>query len=202
MPCGTEGIALRNISKSYDGRFVLRDVSLTFAEGGRYCLTGPSGCGKTTLLHIVMGIVAPDSGTVTGMDGRAIAPVFQENRLCENLSAGTNLRIAARGKLKSGQAAEMLDRLLLPETLHKPVRTLSGGMKRRVAIARALLSGGGLLLFDEPFRELDEGTKARVLDEVRRELSGKTLILVTHDPDEGARLGCEPIRFPAPAHRP
>ena len=190
-----DAIVLEQVSKIYDGKTVLDNVSMTFGAGGRYCITGPSGCGKTTLLNVLMGLTAPDSGAVVGADCHRMAPVFQENRLCENLSVGANIRLTSRNKLSPGQISDTLDRLLLPGAIHKTVRALSGGMKRRVAIARALLSGGDLLIFDEAFRELDEATAEAVAGEVMRALDGKTLIMVTHDLSLVGRLSCEHIPF-------
>jgi NitT/TauT family transport system ATP-binding protein len=83
----------------------------------------------------------------------------------------------------------------LPGCLHKPVRELSGGMKRRVSIARALLCGNDILIFDEPFSGLDDGTKERVMSLVKRAGRGKTMIWVTHDEREAKFMGSRIIDF-------
>lgn len=174
---------------------VLKDLSLALAYGESCCLMGPSGQGKTTLLHILMGLVKPDEGTLSGLDGHRLAPVFQENRLCENLSAGANLRLVC-GSGRGEEISDALAAMGLADCLHKPVRELSGGMKRRVAIARALVSGGDILLFDEPFKGLDDNTKQQVMTHVKEQVKGKTLIWVTHDQREAQYMGSRVIQLP------
>ena len=87
-------IELRHITKSYDGLPVLTDISMTFRDGGCYCLMSPSGSGKTTLMRIMMGLETPDEGTVAITPGgktAAISAVFQEDRLCESFSPMDNV---------------------------------------------------------------------------------------------------------------
>lgn len=189
-------ILLHGISKSFDGKEIFSKISMRFGPGGRYALMGPSGGGKTTLLNILMGLVPPDEGSVTDLEGRRLAPVFQEDRLCENLSVGANIRMAARGKLSPRKIEEALSSLLLPGVQKKPARELSGGMMRRVALARALLSGGEIFLFDEPFKGLDEETKIRAMEFSLERTRGKTLIFVTHDLREAEFMQSEVILFP------
>lgn len=181
------GIEVKNICKSYGDKSVLKNVSLSVRYGESVCLMGPSGQGKTTLLHILMGLVQPDSGDITGTDGYRLSPVFQEDRLCENLSVGANLRLVCSTAEKQ-QLEALLTALGLPDSIHQPVRKLSGGMKRRVAIARALLVGD-ILLFDEPFKGLDDDTKHQVMACVKDCCHGKTLIWVTHDIREAEYMG-------------
>ena len=168
---------------------VLKDMTLSLAPRTRHALMGASGIGKTTLLRIAAGLEEADSGTVFSP---ASAFVFQEDRLSGDLSAIGNARLGARD-VTAAQAAGMLSLLGLEGHLDKPVRELSGGMRRRVAIARALLSPAPLLLLDEPFKGLDEETRektARVITEYAKE---KTLLLVTHDEREAALLSAEII---------
>ena len=141
---------------------------------------GPSGCGKTTLLRILLGLETADAGTITGLEGRRMSAVFQEDRLCENVSAVSNLRLV--NPALSRRAAEAaLTELGLGEALSQPVREFSGGMKRRVAILRALLAEFDLLLADEPFKGLDEETKRQTMAYFAEHTRGKTVILVTHE---------------------
>ena len=189
-------IELRNVCKSFGEKRVLDNVSFTLEDGRAHCIMSPSGSGKTTLLNIMMGLLEPDSGEVLGLEGRRLAPLFQEDRLCENLSAGANLRMVCPRGLAPSAVSEMLAHLGLPGAAHKPVRNLSGGQRRRVALARALLCGGDVYLFDEPFQGLDHDTRAMVMDVVRRNTQGKTLIFVTHDPAEAAFFGCEAVNLP------
>lgn len=189
-------IVLEGISKSFGAKRVFENVNLEFKEGRAYALMGPSGYGKTTLIRIIMGLLEADEGKMQGVSGLKFAPVFQEDRLCENLSAGANIRMASRRKLAQADILETLAGLELRDCLHQPVKELSGGMKRRVAMARSLLSGGDTYIFDEPFRALDSDTKNQVMDYVSRQLKGKTLIWVTHDLKEAEALESQIIRFP------
>ena len=85
-----------NVSKAYDGRPVIRDFSARFVPGSHTCLMGPSGCGKTTLLRLLMGLEAPDSGQIRIPEGTRFSAVFQEDRLLNRLTAAANVRLAAR----------------------------------------------------------------------------------------------------------
>ena len=175
-------LTLENICKKYGEKTVLQDVSFVFPGGRRTCIMGPSGCGKTTLLRIILGLETPDAGTMTGRPER-LSAVFQENRLFEDFSALSNVA-AVCSKEDKGKIEEHLTALGLGDSLTKPVRTLSGGMKRRVAIARAVLAPGELMILDEPFTGLDKDTKAVVLEYLKTHTQGRTLILVTHAPAE------------------
>ena len=175
-----------NVSKAYDGRPVIRDFSARFVPGSHTCLMGPSGCGKTTLLRLLMGLEAPDSGQIRIPEGTRFSAVFQEDRLL-------NVRLAARASI--AQAAELLLELgIPPESLSQPVSTFSGGMKRRVALCRALLAEYDVLTLDEPYKGLDEDTRARVMRLVDVRTRGRTVILVTHAAEEAA--GYDLIHLP------
>ena len=175
-------LVLENISKTYGEKAVLKDFSHTFPAGKRTCIMGPSGCGKTTLLRIILGLETPDVGTMSGRPER-VSAVFQENRLFEDFSALSNLAAVCHHGDKEVMARH-LSELRLGDSLHKPVRTLSGGMKRRVAIARAVLAPGELIVLDEPFTGLDKDTKETVLNYLKHHTQGRTLIIVTHDSAE------------------
>jgi len=183
-------IAIDHLSKAYGGRDVLRDLCLRFPGGGLSCLMAPSGAGKTTLLRILMGLEAPDSGRVTGLEGARIAPVFQEDRLLEGLDALANLRLVTPG-LDEARAQDALQAFGLGDCAGQPVSELSGGMRRRVALLRALLSDGDVLLLDEPFTGLDADTRAQVIRETLALARGRTTVVVTHDPEAAALLGAE-----------
>ena len=175
-------LILEHIHKRYGEKVVLRDFSARFPAGTCTCIMGPSGCGKTTLLRLILGLEEADGGTISGRRF-PMSAVFQENRLFEDFSALSNVSaVCARGSRQ--EAARQLSALGLAGSLHAPVRTLSGGMKRRVAIARAVLAPGELLILDESFTGLDRDTKAVVLDYLKAHIQGRTLLLVTHDPAE------------------
>ncbi len=181
-------LEVRNISKRYGENRVLENLSLTFPEGSVTCVMGPSGCGKTTLLHIIAGLILPDSGSVTGRPER-ISFVFQEDRLCEDFSAVANIRLVTGREMPEEEILRHLSVLGLSESARMPVRELSGGMKRRVAIARAVCHHPGLLLLDEAFKGLDEDRKRMTMDYIRKERGGMTVIFVTHDPAEAEYMG-------------
>ena len=189
-------VQLNDLSKAFGEKQVLSHLSLRFPEGKVSVLMGPSGCGKTTLLRILMGLEQQDSGTVSGLEDKRLSAIFQEDRLCENVSAASNLRLV-RPDLGRKQAEAMLTELGLGEALHQPVREFSGGMKRRVAIARALSAEYDLLLADEPFKGLDEETKHQTMALFAEKTRGKTVIRVTHEEQEAEFLGTEPIRLEA-----
>lgn len=152
---------------------------------------GESGIGKTTLIHLLLGLEKPDAGEIEGVPHGKMAAVFQENRLCENLSAAANVRLTARRKLDESAIQEAFREVNLKEVYQRPVRELSGGMKRRVAIVRALLADADCVVMDEPFKGLDEETRKLTAEYVRRCLEGKTLIVVTHDAKDAGLLGAD-----------
>jgi len=174
-------IKIKNISKSFGDQTVLKDLSVNLKKNEKYCIKGASGYGKTTFLHIISGIIKPDSGTIDGIEDMTKSVIFQEDRLCENLGVQTNLRFIINDKNKNNIVQEILEQMLLTDSLHKPIRELSGGMKRRVAIARALCVDADLMIFDEPFDGLDPKTKEHIIDYTQKKCENKTVIWVTHD---------------------
>lgn len=188
-------IVITGLTKQFEEKTVLKDRSFRFPEGKISCVMGPSGSGKTTLLMLIAGLLQPDAGEIEGVPER-LGFVFQEDRLCEDFSAVSNIRLVCGKRLKKQEIREALLRLGIPEeSLSQPVREFSGGMKRRVSIARALLSDPELVLLDEPFKGLDETLRAEVMDELREKLKGRTVILVTHDPEEAEYLGSTVVRL-------
>lgn len=177
---------LENVKKSYENKVVLENVTLEIPEGQTTCIMGASGCGKTTVARLLLGLEKPDGGKIEGR-GKGMSAVFQEDRLCETLSATENVRLVyPEGDEK--EALDLLFALGLEGHTDKPVSALSGGMRRRVAIARALFAPFDLLVLDEAFTGLDEDTKAEVLAVVKRRCAGKTVLLITHDEGEARSL--------------
>ena len=174
-------LELEQVTVRFGPLTVLDHFSLSVPQGSTTGIMGPSGSGKTTLLRVMMGLQRPDEGRILGFTGRRSA-VFQENRLCDNLSVRTNLRLTAP---HAGDALleETLSALGLDGQLHQPVRLLSGGMQRRIALARALLADFTLLFLDEPFTGLDDAARDRSIALLRRRAEGKTVFLVTHSAD-------------------
>jgi NitT/TauT family transport system ATP-binding protein len=185
----------------------IRDLSLDVGIGEFLTLLGPSGCGKSTFLRVVADLVQPSQGQlqVLGVTPEAarlrrdIGFVFQDAALLPWRTALQNVELpleVARSKTQSVKAAratprELLEMVGLKGSEQAFPHELSGGMRQRVSIARALVSDPRILLMDEPFGALDEITRNRLNEELRRiwkEL-GMTILFVTHSIDEAAYLG-------------
>ena len=185
-------IIIRNLSKSFGDKRVLEGFDLTVPDGGICCIMGESGCGKSTLIKLIMGIYAPDGGQIVGVPDN-IAAVFQEDRLCEDFSALTNVRITAARGVTSARISEEFRVLGLEGNEKTPARQLSGGMRRRVALIRAFMADAPLFILDEPFTGLDPDNRALAIDYVRAHRAGKTIILVTHDASDADALVAEQV---------
>ena len=172
-------IRLDRVSKSYGDLCVIRDMTYVFPERGVVAITGRSASGKTTLINLLLCIVKPDSGTITGA-GR-IGAVFQEDRLASNLTVSGNLRL-----INADRAA--IDRHLkavgLYENRDDAIDSLSGGMKRRLAVARAVLYPSEATVMDEPYKGLDGKTREQVIAYVLRECANRLIVCVSHEPEE------------------
>lgn len=186
-------LELKDVSLSFGALEVLRGASLTLWQGERIAITGPSGCGKTSLLHVIAGLLHPDSGLVRNRAART-ACVFQEPRLLPWLSAEENVSIVMPHGTQGQDALMLLKKLGLADSAEKHPCELSGGMQQRAALARALAYAPDLLLLDEPFRALDAASKALAIDAVN-ERADCAVILVTHSPEEADALGCRIIPF-------
>jgi NitT/TauT family transport system ATP-binding protein len=188
-------LILREVSKSFGDNQVIDQYSAVFPGGALTGLMGPSGCGKTTLLRLLMGLLEPDRGMISGIPARKSA-VFQEDRLCPSFSAVANVRLACHHDLPRATIEAHLTSIGLGDSLHQPVCELSGGMQRRVAIVRAILAESDILYLDEPFKGLDRETRETVMTYVRQHLGGRTVVLVTHDAAEIEALGGRPFNLP------
>lgn len=207
---GTTGsvLTVRDVWKSYDGRPVLRGVSLQLGPGERLALTGPSGSGKTTLLNCVGGVDRPDTGSIRvgslmleALDGDALAAyrrnrvgtIFQFFHLLPTLSAAENVELPLQligepVERRLSRVKELLERVGVAHRENAFPSELSGGERQRVAIARALAHRPELLLADEPTGNLDSRNGAnilRLLCELTDE-TGVALVLVTHSPEAAA----------------
>ncbi len=194
------GISAKNVVKSYGDNLVLDGFTYDFPAGKTTAVMGPSGCGKSTLLSVLMGTLPADGGEITLPEDARIAAVFQEDRLCENLSVCANIRLAVGGRRKddaliSDGIEKALTAVELSGCGKKRARELSGGMKRRTALLRALLSDYDALFLDEPFKGLDEQTKKKVMEFCKESTRGKTVIMVSHDMTECEFLADEIIRL-------
>ncbi len=184
---------IRDLTKRYGTLTVLDGFSYTFGPGVTF-VTGPSGCGKTTLLRLIAGLEKPDEGTIEGVPEK-VAFVFQEDRLIPTADAVDNVRLVTGDTVSREEIEERLASLGLGDALKKPVSELSGGMRRRVAIARALCFGGDLLLLDEPFKGLDAPLRQSTAGALLEHAEGKTVIAVTHDPEEIGLMGGRELKL-------
>lgn len=175
-------IVISGISKKYGGNVVFEDFSARIEKNKTTFITGPSGCGKTTLINMLMGLINPDSGSISGVPALKSA-VFQEDRLCETFNAVSNVRMVCDKRIKNSVIIEHLERVGLKGSLSKPVAEFSGGMKRRVAIVRAVMAKSEILFLDEPFKGLDSENKKLVMEYLEENTREKTVIMVTHDTD-------------------
>lgn len=188
-------IRITNLNKSYGEKHVLSDFSAVFEKGKVTCIMAPSGTGKTTLLRILAGLEKADSGEIDGIRGLRKSMVFQEDRLCDNLSASANIRLVrqrkffGRNKDAEIEISEAMKAVGLIDCANQPVREFSGGMRQRTALLRALYSDWDILFLDEPFKGLDEQTKEQVIQYTKEKCKDKTVIFVTHDHSEAEALG-------------
>lgn len=189
-------ITIKALCKSFGERQVLSNFSATLPDGVTSVLLGRSGSGKTTLLRILAGLETPDSGSITGLEGKTVSVVFQEDRLVADTSALGNLQLVtalSRGALAAELAAFGID----AAAARAPVRTLSGGQARRVALLRGLLYPGELLLLDEPFKGLDDETRRLAQRQYEKLRRGRTALLVTHEAADVAALSGNLIELAA-----
>ncbi|HKL58930.1 MAG TPA: ATP-binding cassette domain-containing protein [Sphaerochaeta sp.] len=186
-------LQIKTISKRYGDTVVFDRFSCTIHPGEVNVLFGASGSGKTTLLRLLMGLEEADEGSLDSLENIRISAVFQEDRLCNNLSAFSNVKLVVEPSVSSEQIQEALGAVGLKDAIRKPAKELSGGMKRRVALVRALLATYDLLVLDEPFKGLDEGTKGQVIAYTVEATKGKTVLLVTHDADEAKLMQAKHI---------
>ena len=181
---------------------VLDGFSHTFPGGRITAVEGKSGCGKTTLLRLIAGLERPDGGAIRGVPDGGLSMMFQEDRLPPQLTAAGCLRTVLK---KTPERDDRIDAALaalgLSDAPNQPVREFSGGMRRRVALARALLYPSPLVLLDEPFKGLDAATRRAAVDFARPLLAGRTVLLVTHDPEDADAFEALRLRMGAQAER-
>jgi len=196
-----EKLEVRGVSKSFDGKPILEDISITLREGELVCLLGVSGGGKTTLFNVISGLVTPDAGSVylngadiTGKPGR-ISYMLQKDLLLPYRTIQDNvaLPLVLRGMKKSvarQKAAALFEQFGLEGTQSLYPAQLSGGMRQRAALLRTYLFSQDVALLDEPFSALDTLTKGAIhrwyLDVMER-IKLSTLF-ITHDIDEAILL--------------
>ena len=202
-------IKISSVSKYFNGQLALSDFSLQIENRERIVIFGPSGCGKTTVLRLLAGLIAPDSGSISindevvaangriikEPDERNLGMVFQDLALWPHLTVKGNINfgLKAKGipKIERGQRLrEILKLVRLTDYTDKKPAELSGGQQQRVALARALALHPIALLMDEPLSSLDLELNIRLRKEILRlqEAAGFTLLYVTHDRDEALAI--------------
>jgi osmoprotectant transport system ATP-binding protein len=203
-------IRLERVSKRYATRIAVDTLTLEFARGRTTVLVGPSGCGKSTLLRMIVGLVAPDTGSVYIGDEaltranvermrHATGYVIQEGGLFPHLTAEDNVTLLARhlGATRDAlrervQSLAALVRIA-PEALARYPQQLSGGQRQRIGLMRALMLDAPTLLLDEPLGALDPVTRYELQNDLKEIFArlGKTVVLVTHDMGEAAHFADE-----------
>jgi len=194
-------LKVSNLSKKFGNLHVLNKIDFDVYDGEFVAILGPSGCGKTTLLRTITGIIQYDEGNVL-LDGRPIAErneceigmVFQEPRLLPWRTTYNNVRLPFEllGRTENTHEAvkNSLELVGLTDFSQSYPHELSGGMRSRVSLARALAPDPRLLIMDEPLTGLDVRTRNELQEEILRiwNKKRKSLILVTHDPEEAVYL--------------
>lgn len=196
----TPKLSVRNISKSFDGKCILKDLSFDLMEGEFLSILGPSGCGKTTLLRILIGLETADSGEILkgGKDishlssfERGMGIVFQNYALFPNMTVLQNVEYALTLRKETKQdaraiAERTLEQVGLTDQMNKKPNQLSGGQQQRVAIARTLALNPDVILLDEPISALDV-TNREIMKAELKALQKKfnvTMLFITHDQEE------------------
>jgi ATP-binding cassette subfamily F protein uup len=180
-------IVAENISKSFDGRPIVRDLSTRILRGDRVGIIGPNGAGKTTLLSLLTGTLAPDSGQIrlgasldmVSLDQRR-ASLDPAATLADTLTGDHGETVIVNGQPRH-VIGYMKDFLFAPEQARTPVGVLSGGERGRLTLAVALARPSNLLVLDEPTNDLDLET-LELLQELLSDYPG-TVLLVSHDRD-------------------
>ena len=186
-------LRINDISKSFDSKEVIKNLSVTFPESGFIAICGPSGCGKSTLLRIIAGIEKANCGGI--ICNHSISMSFQEPRLLPERTALHNVNfVLGDKKAPLGKSQELLYELGISDTSLYPDE-LSGGMKARVSIARALAKRSDIYLFDEPFANLDKDTAEMTAEVIKRHTKSALVIAVIHDIEFAERIADRVIRI-------
>lgn len=211
-------ITCEHVCLGYDGQTVLRDVNFTVSRGDLLCVVGENGSGKSTLIKGLLGLKAPEQGSITLGDGlvrNEIGYLPQQTQLqrdfpasvAEVVRSGCINQMHGRpfySRADRARAQENMERMGIEDLANRSYQALSGGQQQRVLLARALCAAKKLLLLDEPVTGLDPIATAELYDVIRRlnREEGVTVIMVSHDlhaaidnADKILQLHCEPLYF-------
>ena len=182
-------ISIDKLTFKYNDKTIFRDFSMEFPANSFSVIMSPSGSGKTTLLFLIAGLLSPSSGSISyPLDRPKFSMVFQDDRLIESLNVINNIKLV-NPQLSDTDILKTLTSLMIDDTAFKKVSSLSGGERKRVAIARALLNDYDILLLDEPFTGMDDKTKLRVIEYIKKRTAHKTVLMVTHHESEASLCG-------------
>ena len=179
-------LTLVNVTKEYNGKKVIADVSYAFPQKGIVPVIGPSGSGKTTLIRLLLGLIKPDAGEIRGLEEATFSCVFQEDRLLPWLTFKENVSLVAPNA--DTLCEKWIAAMELSEAAGQYPQTLSGGMQRRCALARAMVrmedANCNVLILDEPLKGLDDALKKRILQRVQDATKDSLVIYISHDAEE------------------
>ena len=201
-------IEYKNIGKSYQGKWVVRNFNLTINEGDFLCIVGTSGSGKTTLLKMINGLIVPDEGDIT-INGirvidqdiislrRKIGYAIQGDGLFPHMTVADNIGYVPKlDSVPKEEVDSIVNRMLslvgLPlDSKGKYPKELSGGQQQRVGIARAYANSPKILLMDEPFGAVDSITRYQLQEDLKQihKQTDCTIVFITHDMHEAFKLG-------------
>jgi putative hydroxymethylpyrimidine transport system ATP-binding protein len=186
---------IQNLNLDFKGKKLFNNLNFNILENKSTALLGSSGVGKSTLLRCIADLENENitSGKIVLKEGVSIAWLSQENSLYPWLSILDNVQLyhhlkGSKTKQTLQKAKELLSQVNMSNHCEKKTYELSGGQKQRVALARTLMQDANLILMDEPFSALDAITKIQLQDLTCQLLKNKTVVLVTHDPQEAIKL--------------
>jgi len=193
---------VKNLSYSFNGGFLVKNLNFKIAQNEIFLLSGSSGCGKSTLFNVISGLKKPDNGTIILNDNilsnedifvkpekRNIGYVFQDFALFPHIDAEKNIRYA-KSNNENTLFDDVISNLKLLSHLKKMPHELSGGQQQRVALARAILMQPNLLLLDEPFSNLDQSSVNSAQNLILNVIDRFNIpcLLISHNPNQAKAL--------------
>ncbi len=186
-------VEIHKLCFSFEDQMIFRDFNFSLASRQWTALLGASGIGKSTLLRLIAGLEKDYQGKIMLAENTRLAWLAQQDSLFPWLSVLDNVQLQAHLQGKTNpktqrKAEDLLQAVNMLAHKHKPCYQLSGGQRQRVALARTLMLEADLILMDEPFSALDAVTRLQLQQLARQLLKDKTVLLITHDPQEALRL--------------